>query len=344
VSKNGPRMPPRTTVVHDLLQIVTVALGSPLGREVAPRELGAVFATLLCERARLSQASSRILVACGAGAGLAAVYNVPLGGALFTIEVLLGSWAPSAVLPAMATSAIATIVAWIGLGNARPYSLPPLGSSLSLIVWSVAAGPVMGIAAYWFVQLTDLARRNAPKGCGLFFWCIGVFSGIGFLSLFYPQLLGNGRTIAHLSFDSDLTLRMAGVLLVLRMLILTGALRSGAHGGLLTPGLSMGALLGTIGGILWNYRWPSTPVGAFAIVGAIAFLAASMKMPLTAVVLGIEFRGIGHDFFVSIIIAVVGAVSVSHLWLSGPEDTPARTHFARRVIPFNRGRLSGPIC
>lgn len=337
VRENGPRMPPLTTIFHDLLQIVTVGLGSPLGREVAPRELGAVFATLLCDRMQVPQEYNRILVACGAGAGLAAVYNVPLGGALFTLEVLLGSWEPSAVLPAIATSVIATVVAWVGLGNAHQYPVSPIVSNGSLIVWSVAAGPVIGFAAHCFVRLTGSARSSAPKGLAIWPWCMGVFAGIGLLSVFFPQLLGNGRSITHLSFDSNLTLRMAGILLVLRLLILVSALRAGAHGGLLTPGLSIGALLGTIGGILWNNWWPATPIGAFAIVGAVAFLATSMKMPLTAISLGIEFTGINDGLLVPIIAAVVGSAYVSHLWRSASMG-PISQNYSARTIICSRGR------
>jgi H+/Cl- antiporter ClcA len=91
VRENGPRMPFVATMIHAVLQIVTVALGSPLGREVAPRELAADFATWLSGRAGLDPGYTRIMIACGAGAGLAAVYNVPLGGTLFTLEVLLGT-------------------------------------------------------------------------------------------------------------------------------------------------------------------------------------------------------------------------------------------------------------
>jgi H+/Cl- antiporter ClcA len=107
----GPRMPFLATMAHVLLQIVTVALGSPLGREVAPRELGAVLATWFSSRAGLTAEESRILIACGAGAGLAAVYNVPLAGAVFILEVLLGTFAPRALVPAIITSVVATIVA-----------------------------------------------------------------------------------------------------------------------------------------------------------------------------------------------------------------------------------------
>jgi len=117
VRADDPRMPVIATAAHALLQIITVALGSPLGREVAPREIGATLAGWLSYRAGLPPEVSRITVACGAGAGLAAVYNVPLGGALFFLEVLLGTFSLSALIPAITASVIAPLVAWIGLGD-----------------------------------------------------------------------------------------------------------------------------------------------------------------------------------------------------------------------------------
>src|SRR6266853_2875344 len=161
--RKGGRMPFWATLTHAILQIVTVGLGSPLGREVAPRELGAALATKLCARANLTPESSRIMIACGAGAGLAAVYNVPLGGTLFTLEVLLETFSIPASVAALATCVLATLVAWLGLGNGLQYSVPPLAISPSIIVWSLLAGPVIGAAAYLFVRLTEAARASAPS-------------------------------------------------------------------------------------------------------------------------------------------------------------------------------------
>jgi len=133
--QKGGRMPFWATLTHAILQIVTVGLGSPLGREVAPRELGAALATKLCARANLTPEFSRIIIACGAGAGLAAVCNVPLGGTLFTLEVLLGTFSVPASVAALATCVIATLVAWLGLGKGLQYSIPLLAISPSIIVW-----------------------------------------------------------------------------------------------------------------------------------------------------------------------------------------------------------------
>ncbi|MGD0646893.1 MAG: chloride channel protein [Acidobacteriaceae bacterium] len=308
-----PKMPLLSTVFHVLLQIITVALGSPLGREVAPRELGAVLATRLSDLARLGAENRRIMIACGAGAGLASVYNVPLGGALFTLEVLLGTLGLSALIPALATSVIAAMVAWIGLGNVAQYSVPHLVVSPSLIVWSFVSGPVFGFSAYWFVRAAGAVRARAPRDWRVLPWCAVVFPAIGLLAIQYPQLLGNGKGLAQAGFDGDLGLTRAATLFVLKLLVTLGALRAGAAAGMLTPGLALGGLFGCALGALWNHAWPSVPLGAFAIVGSAAFLASSMKMPLTAIVLILEFTRVGHDFLFPMSLSVAGSIAVFHL-------------------------------
>ncbi|HEY6770432.1 MAG TPA: chloride channel protein [Candidatus Sulfotelmatobacter sp.] len=334
VKGNLPQMPLLSTVLHDLLQIITVALGSPLGREVAPRELGAVLATRLSDLARLGAENRRIMIACGAGAGFAAVYNVPLGGALFTLEVLLGTFGLSALIPALATSVIAAMVAWIGLGNVAQYSVPHLVVSPSLIVWSIVSGPVFGFSAYWFVRAAGAVSARAPRDWSVLAWCAVVFPAIGLLAIQFPQLLGNGKGLAQAGFDSDFGLTLAATLFALKLLVTLGALRAGAAGGLLTPGLALGGLLGCVLGGLWNHAWPSVPLGAFAIVGSAAFLASSMKMPITAIVLILEFTRVGHDFLFPLLLAVAGSISVFHLcverniqpiWRERHEDIPVGT-------------------
>src|SRR5579864_5588829 len=306
--RKGVRMPFWATLTHAILQIVTVGLGSPLGREVAPRELGAAMATRLCARANLTPECTRIMIACGAGAGLAAVYNVPLGGTLFTLEVLLGTFSLSASVAALATGVIATLVAWIGLGNGLQYSVPALAISPSIIVWSLLVGPVIGAAAYLFVRVTEAARARAPKDWRLAVWCFLVFPIMGLLAIPFPQLLGNGKGLAQAGFDNEIGLTLAATLLILRIVVLVASPRAGADGGLLTPSLSIGALFGIILGSFWNQIWPTGSLDDFAIVGGAAFLASSMKMPLTAIVLTVELTGIGHEFLVPLSLAVAGSI------------------------------------
>ncbi|AOK19714.1 chloride channel protein [Burkholderia cepacia] len=303
-----PRMPVVSTTIHALLQIVTVALGSPLGREVAPREIGALLAGRLAHRAGLTPADCRLMVACGAGAGLAAVYNVPLGGAIFVLEVLLGTFELRALVAAVATSAIAAAIAWIGLGNEHQYTVPPFVLSTPLVAWSIVCGPLFGFAAYGFVRLTARARAAAPRDWRLLLLALVNFAVIGVLAMRFPQLLGNGKGPASLGFDGTLTIGVAATLLALKVLITASSLRAGAEGGLLTPGLANGALLGVVLGGLWSLVWPGASIGACALVGATAFLAASMQMPITAVVLLLEFTRADHDSLVPMLLAVAGSL------------------------------------
>jgi H+/Cl- antiporter ClcA len=322
IKPGGPRIPVFATIVHALLQIVTVAMGSPLGREVAPREIGAAFAGWLAKRTGLTAAERRVMIACGAGAGLAAVYNVPLGGAMFVLEVLLGTFGWSVAVPAITTSAIAAVIAWIGLGDEQQYHVPVYGINAQLVVWSVLCGPLFGAAAHGFSRVTSRARDASPKDWRLPLYTLVNFAGIGLLAIWFPQLLGNGKGPAGLSFDDDLGIGLAATLLVLRVFITTTTLRAGAKGGLLTPGLANGALLAVVIAGLANHVWPGLSPGAFAIIGAAAFLSASMQMPITATVLVLEFTHVNHDLAIPMLLAVAG--SVATLRLLAPAQRPSR--------------------
>lgn len=310
--KSGKKMPGPTTIGHALLQIVTIALGSPLGREVAPREMGAVFATWISNTIGLSADEAKIMLACGAGAGLAAVYNVPLGGAVFVLEVLLASFSWNVVIPALATSVIAVLVSWIGLGNKPLYQIVELHTSYSLLVWSVLSGPLFGIAAWFFVKLTSHARAHAQHDGKMVVMCLLNFTLIGVLAIYYPSLLGNGKSPAQLEFNTLLTVGLSATLLVLRVLIVCSSLRSGAQGGLLTPSLANGALLAVLLGGLWSMIWPEPSLSAYAVIGAAAFLASAQKMPLTAVILIFELTHVHSSLLVPMLLAVSGSIAVFH--------------------------------
>jgi H+/Cl- antiporter ClcA len=317
VAAEDPSMPLGSTLAHALLQIITVALGSPLGREVAPREVGATLAGWWTRHSPLDSRQRRILMACGAGAGLAAVYNVPLAGAVFVMEVLLGSFEWSVAIPALATSTLAAVVAWLGLGNEHQYTVPALQISLPLVAWAIICGPLFGMAAFGFGELTKWARAHAPRGNTLPLWGLVNFFVIGLIAIYFPQIPGNGKGAVALAFDQELGIALAAILLVLKVLSTVASLRAGAEGGLLTPGLANGALLAVVLGGIWNLFWPGTSLGAYAIVGATAFLASSMQMPITAVLLTLEFTRIDHDFLIPMLLAVAGSIAACRLlgWL-----------------------------
>jgi H+/Cl- antiporter ClcA len=329
----GPWMPTLATIAHALLQTVTVALGSPLGREVAPREIGALLATWLASCVGLSSEDTRIAIACGAGAGLAAVYNVPLGGAVFILEVLLNTTAPRAAAAAIAASIIASTVAWTGLGDVAQYVVPPLEISRPLIASSIVIGPVFGLAAYGFKVVTNIATVRAVHSWKMVPWSIAVFLAIGLIATQFPQLPGNGKGPSQLGFDGDLNGSLAASLLVLKLLAVAASLRVGAAGGVLTPSLTIGALLATALCPVLTLVFPDISYAGFAIVGAAAFLASSMNMPLTAILLTLEFTRVSHDFCVPIFFAVAGSIAMLRACtsLASQPVQPHRTHSEESV-------------
>ncbi len=180
--------------------------------------------------------------------------------------------------------------------------------SRSLVAWSIVAGPVFGIAAYGFRALTRAATAQTPGGWHKVPSCLAVFLAIGLLATLFPQLPGNGKGPSQLGFGGDLGGKLALGLLALKVVAIAASLRVGAAGGVLTPSLTVGALLAVVLGSLWNLVLPSVPTAAFAVVGAAAFLASSMNMPLTAIALIIEFTRVGHDLWVPIFLAVAASV------------------------------------
>src|SRR5579862_8910937 len=140
------RMPALRTLGSAVLSIFVVGMGSSMGREGAPKQAGAVFANFFSDWKRLSDEQRRLLVACGAGAGMGAAYGVPLGGALVAIEVMRGKLALRYVLPALVASIIATAVSWIWLPNQATYVFPSYAVPASVLIWALLAGPLAGLA------------------------------------------------------------------------------------------------------------------------------------------------------------------------------------------------------
>lgn len=307
VANPSVAMPAGTTTIHALLQIVTVALGSPLGREVAPREMGALGAGMVARKLGLMADETRTLVACGAGAGLAAVYNVPLAGALFSLEVMLLSFSWEKTLAAIITSAIAAWTATLGLGEESQYHFTSDILPHSFLWWAIIAGPILGAGAWLFRKATSTARSGVRSNWQMPVFCLLAFSLLAVLSLYFPQLPGNGKGPMQLALSDDLGFPGAAMLLALKMVVILAVLRGGAEGGLLTPGLAVGGLTSLLLCMLWQQLLPGGDYGSFALVGAAAFLAASMQMPLTAVALVMEFTHMDHSYLAPTLLCAAGA-------------------------------------
>jgi H+/Cl- antiporter ClcA len=286
-------------------------MGVSLGREAAPKQAGAVIANVFSNKGNLSDEQRRLLVACGAGAGMAAAYGVPLGGALFALEVMRGALALRMILPALVTSLIATAVSWVVLPDAPTYPIPAYMNSVSITCWALLAGPIAGLVSVGYVRAIAWADRNRPTGWRRVVAPVVALGLLGLVSIRFPQLLGNGKDIAELAFRDGIATPTLLALLLLKPAATVLCLGSGAPGGLFTPSLALGALLGDVLGHAWTCIWPGVPPGLFAIVGAAAVLAATTQGPISAVVLMMELTGRDRSFIVPVLLAVATATLVS---------------------------------
>lgn len=305
------RMPALRTLGSAVLSVIIVGMGVSLGREGAPKQAGAVIANFFSDRVRLSDEQRRLLVACGSGAGMAAAYGVPLGGALFALEVMRGVLALRYVLPALFASVVATAVSWLALPDAPTYLIPAYSSSISSVVWALLAGPIAGAVSVLYVRAVTWADRNKPEGWRRLASPVVVLGMIGAISIPFPQVLGNGKDISQLAFANQVAPSLLLILLALRPMATVLCVRSGAPGGLFTPSLTVGALLGAVLGHAWSWFWPGVPPGLFALLGAAAVLAATTQGPISTVVLMMELTGRDRSFIVPLLLAVGAATLVA---------------------------------
>jgi CIC family chloride channel protein len=305
------RLPAVRTLGSALLSVVIVGMGVSLGREGAPKQVGAVLANFFSDQGKLSDEQRKLLVACGAGAGMAAAYGVPLGGALFAIEVLRGMLALRFVLPALFTSMVATGVSWLFLPDAPTYHLPSFSASPTMLLWALIAGPIAGVCSVGYVRAVTLAERSRPEGWKRLVAPVLILTLCGVISIWYPQILGNGKDIAQLAFMGRVAPALLLALVFIKPAATLMSLGSGAPGGLFTPSLTLGAMLGGVLGWAWSLALPGAQAGLCALLGAGAVLAATTQGPVSSVVLLMEMTGGDRSFILPLLVAVGTATLVS---------------------------------
>jgi CIC family chloride channel protein len=295
------------TIAKSLISIVIVGMGAAIGREAALKDTGAAVAGKISDWTSLSPEQRHLLVACGAGAGMAAAYNVPLGGALFAIEVLLGTMSLTNVLAAVITSFVAVAVSWSFLPNVPTFNVAQLAITPSLLIWAAVAGPILGAASAVYVRFMGWSETGKPKAYMVIVAPVLVFICLGIVSVRFPEILGNGKNVVQEAFGSQPGTGLLCWLLILRPLATAMCLKSGAPGGLFTPTMTFGALLGGLLGEGWSYVAPATSKDSYAIVGAGAMLASASQGPLSSVVFMLELTNHTDALIVPLLIAVAGA-------------------------------------
>ncbi len=283
------------TLGRGFASIVAVGMGAPLGREGALLQTGAAAASLMGRQLKISADQLRLLVACGAAAGIAAAYNVPIGAALFGLEVFLGSFALELFGPIVVSCVVATALSRILISDHPSYVIPDYKLlAPKEILLSAAFGPILGVASAFFIRaingVSD-ALEGAPKRLVPFLPVIGMAT-VGVAAIWLPHVLGNGYDSVNLALFDQLPLWMLLVLPVAKLFATSLTAGSGIPGGLFTPSLFYGGMLGGALGKLVLYVWPgSAPSGAYALLGMAGVLAGTTHASISSVLIIFELTG-----------------------------------------------------
>jgi H+/Cl- antiporter ClcA len=318
------RIPRLSWSIDALLQVLLVGSGASLGREGAPRQFAAALGDLGTGwLKRLSPRDREVLLACAAGAGLGAVYAVPLAGALFSVRILLNTWHPRALGAAFITSSLA-----VAMGSAVTRDQPnlqwPIEESRYLVTaHGLLLAPVTLVVGLAFNRLIKAARPvRLIRGWVLIPSLAGAGLVMGICSHWWPELPGNGRSILTVSLASGMSLTSATAILLLKPLLTALFLRAGGAGGMLTPSLATGAAAGSVSILTVNWLAGThlhTP--AISLAGAAGVLAVTQGSPIWAAIFVWELAHPPLWLFLVFLMTATGSYGLKALLAGrGPTD------------------------
>lgn len=286
------RIPLRRSGLQALASWLAIAGGGSLGREGPLIQAGAAFGEAARQVLRLDDARARIVLAAGVSAGFASAYNAPIAACLFVVEVVTGVVVLEAIVPIVCASVIATLVVRVSVGDMplyglRAFTFQPV-EVLAFAALGVLAAPV-GVLFLRWLSLAEPLWTKLPlpvrPAIG------GALCGLVLLAV--PAVAGNGFEPLSLLLDGKLALVAAAVLLVAKPVATAASVGSGSPGGVFTPTLLVGGLVGALVAAALHAIWGDAiaPAGAYALVGLAAALAATTHAPIMSAVLACELSG-----------------------------------------------------
>ncbi|PTY03717.1 voltage-gated chloride channel ClcB [Opitutaceae bacterium EW11] len=300
------RVPFRTSIVKSTAALCAIASGGSIGREGPMVQLSSVLASLTGRWRRLPVPSLRLLVGCGAAAGIASAYNAPIGGAFFVAEIVLGSIAMESLGPLVVAAVIATLTVRVLYHATTLYHVPSFELNS---VWEIGPyillGLIAGSAAPLFMHTLRLAEKGF-RSLRLPLVLQLVLGGliVGALAIWYPEVCGNGYSVTLAILQGDVAWKTLLLLMTCKAFATAASFGSGAPGGVFTPTLFMGASVGYLFGFGVHQVWPTGAADpqAFALVGMGAFLAAASQAPVMAIILLFEMT-LSYDIILPLMLA-----------------------------------------
>ena len=314
ISLGSGDLPVRHSLLRALSSAASVASGGAIGREGPMVQLAALTGSMLGRWRNAPVPRRRLLVACGAAAGVATAYSAPIAGALFVAEIVLHSLAIESLGPLLVAAVTANLTLTAVVGFAPVYHMPAfvLPHSTTATLALAGLGLMGGLTAPGYLWLLDRARALFGRWHAQPWLKLGVGGLIvGALSIESPSVWGNGFSVVNSVLQGDWLWQALLVVLIFKLLAVAATAGSGAVGGIFTPTLFVGAVAGGLFGAAMQVLWPGMlPVPASVAVGMGTFLAACTHAPLMSVLMIFEMTE-NYGVVVPLMLACVLAYFIS---------------------------------
>jgi CIC family chloride channel protein len=294
---------------------IAIISGHSVGREGPSVHLGAATASLLGQKLRMPNNSIRILVACGAAAAIAASFNTPLAGVIFSMEVIMMEYTIIGFTPVILAAVSATAVNWSVFGKTPAFMVPALELNshweLPLIV---IMGIVIGTLAAIFIaalKWLSVKVKNIPLGLKLPLAGLAV----GLCASFTPEIMGIGYDTVNNALSGEIAIKILLLVLVFKFIATVISIGMGVPAGLIGPTLFIGAITGCLFGLLfallpWNISQP----GLYAMLGMGAMMGATLQAPLAALVALLELTANQNIIFPGMLAIVSANLTTKELF------------------------------
>ncbi|MBW2000288.1 MAG: chloride channel protein [Deltaproteobacteria bacterium] len=285
----------RVVFVKTLVSAICIGTGGSVGREGPIVQIGSAVGSTIGQLLNVSLDRMKILVGCGAAAGIAATFNAPLAGSMFAFEIVLDEFAISVFSPIIISAVTATAVSRYFLGDAPAFMVP----AYELIsAWELPIYAGLGFfCAFIGVSFTRLLYGFEDAFDSLKFpeYLKAVLGGllIGTMGLWLPHILGVGYGAIDMALKQNLAWGIMAVLVIYKILATSVTIGSGGSGGIFAPSLFVGSMLGGLYGVIVHSILPAVTAthGAYSIVGMGGVVSATTHGPLSAILILFEMTG-----------------------------------------------------
>ena len=312
IAAGDGRQDPGGTFLRSASSLVTIASGGSIGREGAMVQLAAATGSWIGQLARFEDDDLRLLLACGAAAGFASAYDAALSGAIFIAEIVYGTLAIRRLGPLMVASVTANVTVHQLLGYQPVYFIPPLQvASLWELPLFLLLGLLLGVFAPLFMGILDGAQTLGTH-LGLPLPLKLALGGmmVGVISVWYPEVWGNGYSVVNGLLHAPWPTMLVISVLAAKILATAATTGSGAVGGVFTPTIFVGALLGLLSGTATHALWSNSSLPVYAVIGMGAFLAATTHAPLMSFLIVFEMT-LEYQLVPALMLACLAAYHVS---------------------------------